>query len=158
MPTGLSRSCRRLVGAPALRIRVRVATDHPKALDQFTYPIINRVFCAISGRFNAGIGDDVVALVWILADRRFEVNEIGHLGLDALAQLGLGEVGVRKPDIVRAAAHAVEVIDRVQERMRGVANVKIVPLEMRLEQNDETIGYGTVNEVIDQEVDSHPRR
>src|ERR1700738_1607562 len=113
----------------SLGIRIYGIADHPEALDQFADAVVKRVFRAISGRFDAGIGDDVVALVRVPADRSLEVDELRHVGLDAFAQLGLGEVGVRKPHVIGAAAHVVEIVDRMQKRARYVANVKVVALE-----------------------------
>jgi hypothetical protein len=41
---------------------------------------------------------------------------------------------------------------------RNVANMDEIALEMRLEQHDHAVVHGPIDEVVDQEIDPHPRR
>src|SRR5262245_33477969 len=55
---------------------LRVA-DHSEALDEFGDPHVEHVLRPPAGRLDLGVGDDVVALVRVLADRGFERHEAG---------------------------------------------------------------------------------
>ena len=70
----------------ALSVRVDRVADRAVPLNQFADSIVERVLGVISGRLDAAIRDDVVALVGVLSDRSFKINEARHLGLDAFAQ------------------------------------------------------------------------
>src|SRR5487761_1884281 len=63
--------------------------DHAIALDELADAIIERISRRVAGGLDLGVGDDVVALVGILADRRFQIDEFRKLRLDARAEFGL---------------------------------------------------------------------
>src|SRR5579862_4463377 len=82
--------------------------QHSVAFEQFGDAGVDRMRRAKPGRLDLRVGDDVVALVRVFADRRLDKIEIRHLQLYALAQfglreIGLGLVGVGQADIVNLA-------------------------------------------------------
>ena len=44
-----------------------------------------------------------------------------------------------------------------KERVGGVANVQVIPLEIGLEQDDGPIAHGPEDEIVHQQVGPHPR-
>ena len=72
--------------------------NHCVALDQFPDAVIERICRLESRRLDLRVGDDVIALIGVLADWRLQKQEIGEVPLDGLAQLlGLGiSVSVRR--------------------------------------------------------------
>lgn len=127
------------------------------AFDEFADAVVEGELGAPACGEDAGVGDDVIAFVWVFANWGFKEDEIGEVLLDFLAELELGEVGVFEADVVGAATHGGEVGDGKSEDGGGIANVQIVALEMRLEEDDGAIGDSAVNEVVDKEVEAHAR-
>src|SRR5882672_8245755 len=97
----------------------RVA-DHGVALYQFTDAGIERNARLVAGRLNLGVGHDVVTLVGILADGRFDERKLGNLLLDDLAQLLLRDVGFRQSNVENLPVGLFEIVDAVQKRARDV--------------------------------------
>src|SRR5260221_681337 len=61
--------------------------DGPKELDQFPNAVIECITWFPAGRFGFLVADQVIALVNVLADRRFHVDKLWYVPLDRLAQL-----------------------------------------------------------------------
>src|SRR5216110_542773 len=125
----------------SLNVTKSAPRHHAVALDQLRDAVIDRVTRPKSGPFDLLVRDDVVALVRVLADRRLDKIEIGHLQLDALAELGLrqvrlGLVRVGQADIVDLALHPLEIADGVNKDSGHIADMDVVADEMRLEQHD----------------------
>ena len=104
------------------------------------------------------VGDDVIAFVGVLADRRLQVHESRDLPLNLRAKLQLREVGVAEAHVVSLVSHAVEILQGVQKRGRHVADMKEVPLRVALEDHHGPVRDGAVHEVVDQQIEVHPRR
>src|ERR1700737_1307366 len=83
------RSLRARPSAAPLHVSIDAVPDHPVALDKLADAGVEGVEGPIARRLDLGVGDDVIALVRILADRRLDVDEAGDLRLDPLAELCL---------------------------------------------------------------------
>ena len=104
------------------------------------------------------VGYDVVPFVRVLADGRFQKDELRQMLLDHGAEFQLGEIRLVQPDVVGLALHGLEVIERVDKHARHIAHVDIVALEMPLEDHHRPVGHRPMDEIIDQQVNPHPRR
>src|ERR1043165_684625 len=67
-------------------IAVRVGAEDLIGADQFADPVVERVARLEARLLDLLVGDDVVALVGVLAHRRLEEREAGGVGLDLLAE------------------------------------------------------------------------
>src|SRR5687768_4098640 len=79
-------------------VAVTGIADHREALDELRDSRMQRHLRLVAGRLDLFVRHDVVALVRILADRRFQNDEVGHLLPDGVAQLHLGDVRVGQAD------------------------------------------------------------
>ena len=59
-----------------LDIAVNPVADHPVALDQLANAVIEAVRRSVAGRLDARVRYDIIALVGVFADRRFEILEV----------------------------------------------------------------------------------
>ena len=103
-------------------------------------------------------GDDVVPLVRVLADRGEVDVERGTCSLHRERQFLLRQVGRVETDVVRPARHRGAVGDGVEEAVGHVADVDEVALEVLLEDDEVAILDGGVHEVVDEQIEPHPRR
>src|SRR5262245_64407762 len=78
--------------------------------------------------------------------------------LDSNAQLEIGKVGVGKTNVIRPVAHSLEIVDTMQEHSRDIAYVNVISFEMRLEQHNCAIIHRTIDEIVHEQVNTHPRR
>src|SRR3990167_1390159 len=79
-------------------VSVSRVADHGVTLDQFLDAEIERVHLLESGCFDLGVGNDVIALIRVLAHRCLQENKLRQVFLNGLTQLLLGNVGVRQAD------------------------------------------------------------
>jgi hypothetical protein len=136
---------------------VLVAPDDLVATHQLGDAVVEPDGGPEPGLLDPLVAHEIVALVGILADLGGDEVELGNVLANDLAQLPLAEVGVAEPDIVRPALHEVVVGERMPEHAGAVAHVQVVPLEVRLEQDQESVDDGPEGEVVHQEVQPHPR-
>src|SRR5690242_11977167 len=76
--------------AQPLEVRIGLRTQHPVAADQLLDAGVERHGGLVAGALDARVGDDVVALVGVLADRSLLEDEARQVLVDHLAQLPLG--------------------------------------------------------------------
>jgi hypothetical protein len=113
----------------SLHIAEACVPDHRVAFDQFTDAGIERENRFITGAFYFCVGNDVVALVWILSHRRIDEGEVGNLFLNAFAEFLLRNICVGKAYVVDLGLHLAEVNDRMLKHARDITYVHIVTLE-----------------------------
>ena len=81
----------------------------------------------------------------------------GHVLLDLQRQFPFGEIGLVQPRVVGPPLHGSDVLDRVQERRRPRPGRGCnCALKCCFEQHHVAVGHRGVDEVVDQEVESHP--
>ena len=73
-------------------------------------------------------------------------------------QFLLREIGVVEAGIVWPPDHRRTVFQAVDEAVGDVADVDVIPLEILLEDHDVAVGDRRVDEVVDEEIEPHPRR
>ncbi len=74
------------------------------------------------------------------------------------AQLQFRQVGGGKADIERLVVHPFVVDDRMHESLGDISDMDVAALEMSLEDDHGTVRHRTIGEIVDQQVDAHPRR
>src|ERR1043165_1005810 len=137
-------------------VGVKGVAKDSEAFDQLLNAAVKVPFGFEASGGDAGVGDNVVALVRILADGGFEEDETRKMFFDDGAEFELGQVGVVQADIVGPAFHGGELIEPMEERAHDVADMDVVALEMALEDDDGAVAQGAMNEVVDQQVHAHP--
>src|SRR5262245_44083359 len=98
--TAVTWSAERVVPLMRSDIRVNRIAQNSEPLDQFLNAAIEAPFRFETGAGDARVGNNIIALVGILADRRFEVDEFRQMFLDDRAQFELREVRVVEPHVV----------------------------------------------------------
>jgi len=131
--------------------------DDGVALNEFLNTAVEGPLGTEASVEQALVGDDVIAFVRVFADGGFQVLKLGEVLLDDGAKLELGEVGFLEANVVGATFHGVKIIEGVNEDAGDVADVDVIALEVTLEDHDSAVVQGTVNEVVDEEVQSHAR-
>src|SRR3989337_3061257 len=106
---------------------------HSIPLYQLFYAGIERMRCLKPCFFDFFVGHYVIPFIRVFAYRGLEIHEIRNVLLYLCAEFYFREVGIRKPYVVRLIFHGVEVLDRVDERPRDVADMDVVPLAVSLE-------------------------
>ena len=112
-----------------LYIPIARVLDHRISFDQVADSRIERVHRFEAGSFDLGIGDNIVPLIRILADRRVEKHEVGNLFLDMFSELSLRNVSIGQTDVVDLAFHLVEIGNATLEHARDVAHMYVITLE-----------------------------
>src|SRR5438309_2167836 len=113
---------------PSARVLEQGSTHHAIALEQLADALVERAPGDESGPTQPFAGDDVIALVGILADGAEVDVERRHVFLDLEGQLFLGEVGGVQADIVGLADHVISMPDTEYQAVRDIANVDVVAL------------------------------
>src|SRR6185436_7317212 len=94
-------------------IAVGVRSENLVGPNQLPDAVVEREAGLVARLLDLLVGDDVVALVRILPDRRLQEREARDVDLDPLAELLLREVGVAQAHVVGPAGHGVVVLQPV---------------------------------------------
>ena len=76
--------------------------------------------------------------------------------LDPLTQLPVADVGIAQADVIGPSLHRCVIWQCVDEATRRIAHMKIVPLEMGLEQDGARSVTARIGEIIHEQIESHP--
>ena len=85
-------------------------------------------------------------------------HEARHVLLDFAGQVFLRQVGAVEPHVVGPAGHRLGVGDGVQKAVGHVADVHEVAAVVPFEEHQVAIRHGRIGKMVDQQVQSHPRR
>src|SRR5688572_11124983 len=108
-----------------------------------------------SGGFDPRVADKVVAFVWIFSHLLGYKVEFRNVLLVGLAQLPFTQICVAQSHIEGAPFHLVVVGEGMDKRSSRIADMQIIPFEMRLKQDQESVIDGAESEIVDQQIQPH---
>src|SRR5436190_11711487 len=142
----------------ALHVRVNAVPQNREAFDQFIDAPVEAPLGFESGCRQARVGNDVIPLVRVFANRRFHIGEPGQMLFYDGAKLRFRKVRVVEAGVVRPPLYFRKMIDRMNKDTRHIANVKVISFEMTLKYDDGAVMDGAIDKIIHEQIETHPRR
>ena len=145
-------------GGPSLNVRIGAIAENPVTFDQFADPAVQPPLRFPPGGKYALVRYDIVPLVGVLTDWRFEENKLREVLLNHFTEFQLCEIGILQAHVVRTPPHGLKMLDSVQKDAGHIADMDIIAFEVSLKNHDRPIMDSAVHEVVDEKVEAHPWR